>query len=46
MNAMVKLQKLYTLQIVNSTQLNIIGSLEALVPWNKYGFMSVDMKRL
>ena len=43
MNAMVNLQKLYTLQSrcymsVNTTQLNMISSLEALVPWLSMGF--------
>ena len=40
---MVKLQKLYTLQSrcymsVNRTQLNMISSLKALVPWLSMGF--------
>ena len=43
MNVMVKLQKLYTLQsryymFVNTTRLNMISSLEALVPWLSMGF--------
>ena len=48
MNAMVKLQKLYTLQSrcymsVNTTQLKIISSLGALVPWLSMG-LSMDTK--
>ena len=43
MNATVKLQKLYTLQSrcymsINTIQLNMISSLEALVPWLSMGF--------